>query len=96
MKNKKICKNEDSEKRFNFENLGFYVKLKDIKRIFLKRRKLLLTGHCVRCVEYLKNKKIKKIICPNCNTNLEEFCFEEDLTNRENEIKEAIKYITKK
>ena len=95
MKNKKTCKNEDSEKRINFEKLGFYIKLKDIKKIFLKRRKLLLTGHCVRCGEYLKDKKLKKIICPNCNTNLEEFCFDEDLNDRKKEIQLAIKEINK-
>jgi tRNA(Ile2) C34 agmatinyltransferase TiaS len=75
---------EDGE-QFYFDKYGSWLTKKEISKIYLKRRKILEDGNCVRCGSLLKSSGITKHYeCLHCGTNLEELCFESELKNRNN------------
>lgn len=80
-----------SEERFPFGPYNMYFTKKEISKIYMKRRKSLLNGHCIRCGKELVKKL--NLLCPCCNTDLQEFCFESDLKDRDKTIKDCIKSI---
>lgn len=87
---KKMKSNPDE--RFQFGPLGLYHTKKEIARVYKKRREFILSGHCVRCMKELRKKD--KLVCWNCGEDLKTFCFEADLKNKNEEIKEYIQNIS--
>lgn len=80
--------NTDSEERYPFGTYNMLLTKKEISRIYEKRRKSLLNGYCIRCGKELK--KLDNLQCGNCDTNLQEFCFESDLKSRDRVIHDFI------
>lgn len=87
MKSTKFA-NTDSEERFPFSVWSNLTK-REIERVYIWRRKSLLEGHCIRCAKELP----RDMYCKTCDTNMIEFCFEEDLKKRDLKIQETIKKI---
>lgn len=82
---------------------------KDKKKYYNKRRKLLQTGHCVRCghkltktvmnCKYFPEKDgeliaeggiMKDHKCPNCKTDLMEFCFKDMMDTAKDKAKDIV------
>jgi hypothetical protein len=91
MKKSTAILNTDSEERFPFGPYNMLLTKKEIARIYQKRRETLSKGNCLRCGEWILRKDIRKNSeCPCCDTNLEEFCFEPDLKDRDKIIQKIL------
>lgn len=91
MKKSTVSTNMDGEERFPFGNYNMMLSRKEISRIYQKRRETLSHGNCLRCGEWILRTGIRKNSeCPRCDTNLEEFCFEEDLKDRDKLIQKTL------
>jgi len=97
MKKSTVSTNTDSEERIPFGVYSTLMTQKEISRIYQKRRKTLSQGNCLRCGEWIARKFIRKdSSCPSCDINLEEFCFEPDLKDRDKEIQKILGNIKRK
>lgn len=97
MKKSIVSTNTDIEERVPFGVYGTLMTQKEISRIYQKRRKTLSQGNCLRCGEWIARKFIRlNSSCPNCDTNLEEFCFESNLKDRDKEIQKILGNIKRK
>lgn len=82
MKKSTVVLNTEVEERFPFTIWSNLTK-KEISRVYIWRRKSLLQGHCIRCAKELP----QNMKCTVCDTDMVDFCFEKDLTNRDESIR---------
>jgi len=91
MKKPIVSTNTDGEERTPFGTYNILMTKKEIARVYQKRRGTLSGGNCLRCGEWILRNGIRKNSeCPACDTNLEEFCFEADLKDRDTEIQKIL------
>lgn len=88
---KHIIVKKDPEEAILFGPWNIPTKRKDISKIYERRRKLLLKGNCIRCGKELD--KLNNLQCHGCGTNLQEFCFQTDLKERDHIIHDFVNQI---